>query len=231
MCGIVGFQNFEKVNFDCEKKLREITKTLNHRGPDYCGFWKSSSGNTFLGHTRLSIIDLSTNGSQPMVSINGRYVIVFNGEIYNYKLIKKDLKKKFDVKFNNETDTSVLLESISFLGLRKTLKLIEGMFAFALFDNKDESITLVRDRYGEKPLFYYFDENNFIFSSELKAIKKFFEKQKLEIDSESSKLFSCLGYIPAPLTIFKKTYKVLPAQIIKIKEKKNNRKREILGFR
>ena len=90
----------------------------------------------------------------------------------------------------------------------------------ALFDKKDESITLVRDRYGEKPLFYFFDENNFIFSSELKAIKKFFEKQKLEIDSESSKLFSCLGYIPAPLTIFKKTYKVLPAQIIKIKEKK-----------
>ena len=89
-----------------------------------------------------------------MVSINGRYVIVFNGEIYNYKLIKKDLKKEFDVKFNNETDTSVLLESISFLGLRKTLKLIEGMFAFALFDKKDESITLVRDRY-EKPLFLF----------------------------------------------------------------------------
>ena len=114
MCGIVGFQNFKKVNFDCEKKLREITKTLNHRGPDFSGFWKSSNGNTFFGHTRLSIIDLSTNGSQPMVSINGRYVIVFNGEIYNYKLIKKDLKKEFDVKFNNETDTSVLLESISF---------------------------------------------------------------------------------------------------------------------
>ncbi len=230
MCGIVGFQNFKKVNFDCEKKLREITKTLNHRGPDFCGFWKSSNGNTFFGHTRLSIIDLSTNGSQPMVSINGRYVIVFNGEIYNYKLIKKDLKKKFNVKFNNETDTSVLLESISFLGLRKTLKLIEGMFAFALFDKKDESITLVRDRYGEKPLFYFFDENNFIFSSELKAIKKFFEKQKLEIDSESCKLFSCLGYIPAPLTIFKKTYKVLPAQIIKIKEKKIIEKEKYWGL-
>ncbi len=230
MCGIVGFQNFAKVNFDCIKKLEQITKTLNHRGPDYCGFWKCDNGNTFLGHTRLSIIDLSENGSQPMISLNGRYVIVFNGEIYNYKSIKKDLEKKFNVKFNNETDTSVLLESISVIGLRQTLKLIEGMFAFALFDKKEESITLVRDRYGEKPLFYFFDEKNLVFSSELKAIRKFFDRQNMEIDSQSSQLYSCLGYIPAPKTIFKKTYKVLPSELIKIKDKKIIKKEKYWGF-
>ncbi len=220
MCGIVGFQNFQKVSFNCENKLEEITKTLSHRGPDSYGFWKNNKENIFFGHTRLSIIDLSLNGSQPMVSINGRYVIAFNGEIYNYKIIKKELEKKFHVKFFNETDTTVLLESISNFGLKKTLRIIEGMYAFALFDKKDESTTLVRDRYGEKPLFYYFDEKYFVFASELKAIKKFFNKENLNIDNNSTKLYSCLGYIPAPLTIYKKTFKVLPAQIVKIKNKK-----------
>ncbi len=215
MCGITGFQTFKKVNFDSQKKIEIITKILDHRGPDSVGYWHNESKNIYLGHTRLSIIDLSPHGNQPMQSLDGRYVMVFNGEIYNYRFLKEKLIKKFNIKFRNETDTTVLLESISLIGLKKTIQSLEGMFAFALYDKKQDSIYLVRDRFGEKPLFYFLDNNFLIFASELKSIKNFFNNTKLRINSLSCQLFSCLGYIPAPLTIYEQTFKVMPAEIIK----------------
>ncbi len=216
MCGIVGFQMFKKTN-NHRKKLDCLVNSLIHRGPDSRGVWIDKQNKIFLGHTRLSIIDLSQKGNQPMQSHDRRYVIVFNGEIYNYQILKKELTLKYDAKFRTETDTEVLLESISLVGLKKTLERLEGMFAFALWDKKNNSFHLVRDRFGEKPLFYFLDNDYFIFSSELKSIKKFFQKSYLQINSLSCNLFSCLGYIPAPLTIYKKTFKVLPSEILTIR--------------
>ena len=134
------------------------------------------------------------------------------------KILKKELTLKYDAKFRTETDTEVLLELISLVGLKKTLERLEGMIAFALWDKKNNSFHLVRDRFGEKPLFYFLDNDYFVFSSELKSIKKFFQKSYLQINGLSCNLFSCLGYIPAPLTIYKKTFKVLPSEIITIKD-------------
>ena len=216
MCGIVGFQMFKKTN-NHRKKLDCLVNSLIHRGPDSSGVWIDKQKKIFLGHTRLSIIDLSQRGNQPMQSLDGRYVIVFNGEIYNYLILKKELTLKYDAKFRTETDTEVLLELISLVGLKKTLERLEGMFAFALWDKKNNSFHLVRDRFGEKPLFYFLDNDYFVFSSELKSIKKFFQKSYLQINGLSCNLFSCLGYIPAPLTIYKKTFKVLPSEILTIR--------------
>lgn len=216
MCGIVGFQMFKKTN-NHRKKLDCLVNSLIHRGPDSSGVWIDKQKKIFLGHTRLSIIDLSQRGNQPMQSLDGRYVIVFNGEIYNYQILKKELTLKYDAKFRTETDTEVLLELISLVGLKKTLERLEGMFAFALWDKKNNSFHLVRDRFGEKPLFYFLDNDYFVFSSELKSIKKFFQKSYLQINGLSCNLFSCLGYIPAPLTIYKKTFKVLPSEILTIR--------------
>ncbi len=220
MCGILGFQLFNKGKTSYRKKLDTLIDSLSHRGPDSNGFWIDNDKRIYLGHTRLSIIDLSEKGTQPMQSNNGRYMIVFNGEIYNYQILRQQLIKKFNVKFKNKTDTAVLLESIAINGLKNTLKKLEGMFAFALWDKKKKSLYFARDRFGEKPLFYYLDSNFLVFSSELKTIKKFFNNSNLEINNMSCSLFASLGYIPAPLTIYKKTFKVLPSEIIEINNHK-----------
>ena len=125
---------------------------MTHRGPDSFGYWSSKENNVFLGHRRLSILDLSKHGDQPMTSSCGRYVITFNGEIYNFIELQNDLKKKFNIKFKNKTDTIVLLELISKFGLRKALEKLEGMFAFGLWDKKEKKlfwpeIDLVKNHY------------------------------------------------------------------------------------
>ena len=137
MCGISGFFLNFKVD---EKLLKKITQTIYHRGPDSMGFWFSEDDGVYMGHTRLSILDLSDKGNQPMKSSCGRYIISFNGEIYNFKDRAKDLKIKFGITFENGTDTIVLLELISRYGLEKALSLIEGMFAFALWDTKKKKV-------------------------------------------------------------------------------------------
>ena len=163
MCGVTGFiLKKVKKNFDFQKKIIEMTKTLSHRGPDGMGVWISQNDGLFLGHRRLSIFDLSPNGDQPMHSLCGRYVISFNGEIYNFKILRSELEAKFKKKFLNNTDTQVLLELVSVFGLENALKKIEGMFAFVIWDKKLKNLTLARDRYGEKPLFYYNDEEKLI---------------------------------------------------------------------
>jgi len=214
MCGIVGFQLFKTKKINPEKSLKEITNLLSHRGPDTKGYWKNEDDKLYIGHTRLSIVDLSNDGNQPMESFDGRYVIVFNGEIYNYKSLKNKLNTK-KPKLENVSDTRILLELISHYGVKKTLSFIEGMFAFMVWDKKEKTIYISRDVYGEKPLFYYCENDSLIFSSELKCIKRFLGS-KLEINNESMQLYSSLGYIPAPFTIFKKVKKVLPGELITI---------------
>ena len=150
MCGIAGFI---REDISREETIKKMNSRLQHRGPDAEGFWMDSESGITLGHKRLSIVDLSENGAQPMHSADGRYVIVFNGEIYNAPEIKKELKKEgFGATYRGTSDTEVLLNAFSFWGIDKTVEKMKGMFALALYDRKERCLSLIRDRVGEKPL-------------------------------------------------------------------------------
>ena len=218
MCGIAGIiQNYNKL--DLNKEIISITDVLSHRGPDNMGHWVSKSNNIALGHTRLSIIDLSQNGNQPMHSKNQRYVISFNGEIYNYIELKNKLMTKANISWKSTTDTEVILQLLEFYTFEETLKLLQGMFAISIWDNKENCLYLARDIAGEKPLYYSANENFFIFASELKSIKKslFFND---EINKES--VFNLInhGYISAPNSIFNNTKKLEPGNYLVFNQKK-----------
>ena len=218
MCGITGVFFFKNNKSFSLSSIKEMTTSLAHRGPDSFGYWSSEDNNVFFGHRRLSILDLSKYGDQPMTSSCGRYVITFNGEIYNFSELQKGLKNKFNINFKNKTDTIVLLELISKLGLRKALDQVEGMFAFGLWDKKQKKLFLVRDRFGEKPLFFYKHSNFIVFSSELKSLSKF-PLINLKISRRSSYYYSVLGYVPAPLSIYENIFKVMPAEVISFRNK------------
>ncbi|MGH2553472.1 MAG: asparagine synthase (glutamine-hydrolyzing), partial [Chitinophagaceae bacterium] len=177
MCGIAGIIQSDLSGFSKEH-LKKMTGALAHRGPDGEGLWQNEKGNVLFGHRRLSIIDLSNAGHQPMhltpaLSINGeggvhRYSIIHNGEIYNYIELKEDLKKKGYV-FHSQTDTEVIVASYDCWGDECTDH-FDGMFAFAIWDEKKNELFAARDRFGEKPFFYFFDGSNFLFASEMKAL-------------------------------------------------------------
>ncbi len=206
MCGIAGYYDQKGVDPDT---LIKMNKILSHRGPDDEGIWKSD----YIGfaHTRLSIIDLSQNGRQPMQSQSGRYTIVFNGEIYNHREIRKNIP----IKWNSSTDTETLIESIQYFGLEQTLKKIEGMFAFALYDKKKDQLFLVRDPLGQKPLYYGHLNNKFFFASELKAFKAI-QGLDLKINRNSLSSFIKSGYIECPYSIYKKIYKLKPGYLLNL---------------
>ena len=157
MCGITGFCTFDnKNNFkELNNIINKMSNSLHHRGPDDKGVWIDSDNGVALGHKRLSIIDLSKSGHQPMISNNGRYVISFNGEIYNYKKLKKDLKETGYI-FKSKSDTEVILSAIEKWGIINSLKKFDGMFAFGIWDRKKNELWLSRDKIGEKPLYYGF---------------------------------------------------------------------------
>ena len=228
MCGVSGYFFFNNKKNHLES-LIDVTNNIVHRGPDHTGFWSSQQDGIYIGHTRLSILDLTEKGNQPMKSICGRYVISYNGEIYNFKNKKNDLKKS-GVKIQNGTDTAVLLELIVQHGLKRAITMIEGMFAFALWDNRLKKLYLVRDRFGEKPLFYFKTNECIIFGSELKIIKNQ-SLFSLEISKKASFYYSLLGYIPAPFTIYKDVFKVMPSQIIEIDKSKNFDESKYFSFR
>ena len=175
MCGISGF--FLLNNFSTHREslqtLRNMTNVLRHRGPNASGYWSSEKDNIYLGHRRLSIIDLSKSANQPMCSNNERYIIIFNGEIYNFKKLKNELKSSFNVKFKTQSDTEVILELIVQFGFRKALDKIIGMFSLAVWDKKEKNLFLAIDPLGKKPLYWAMDEKNLIFASEIKSILKF----------------------------------------------------------
>lgn len=213
MCGLVGFI-CNKDNNQLINDLKKSTKSLIHRGPERSGVWISN--NVGLGHTRLSILDLNLSASQPMVSMNKRYTIAYNGEIYNYKEIVTQLPNKV----NENSDTRVILEAISHFGLKKSLTLFNGMFAFALWDNKEQELFLVRDSVGVKPLHYAILPNGIIFGSEIKALKHFSHFSRT-ISEEGALEFFTHQYIPSPLTIYKDCHKVKPGEVIIINKKLN----------
>jgi asparagine synthase (glutamine-hydrolysing) len=193
MCGIAGVAG----SLNAEDLVRRMTRSLEHRGPDGEGYFTSPG--IALGHRRLAILDLSDAGSQPMTSPEGRWTIVFNGEIFNYLELKADL----DGPFQSSTDTEVLLQACAQWGVERALQAAVGMFAFALWDAEHRTLTLARDRVGEKPLVYYCDNAIFAFASELKALRAMHQQQ---LDPFAVDAYLALGYVPAPLSIFRHTW-------------------------
>ena len=171
MCGIAGFlQRTAEVDEPLERLAQTMADTLTHRGPDDSGTWADSAAGIALGHRRLSIIDLSAAGHQPMLSANGRFVVSYNGEIYNHVDLRKELESQGSV-FRGHSDTEVIVEGFAQWGIPETLSRIIGMFALAVWDRETRSLTLIRDRLGIKPLYWGQFGGTFVFGSELRAIR------------------------------------------------------------
>lgn len=211
MCGITGIYAFNTIGHLHTINLARATAALSKRGPDSQGLFTHEK--TGLGHRRLSIIDTSSDGNQPMTDASGRYTIVFNGEIFNFLELKKDLEVLGQT-FQSHSDTEVLL----YLYIRegeKCLEKLNGFFALAIYDKEENSLFIARDRMGIKPLLYVLDEDKLLFASEMKAIMGFGISKTL--DAAALQLYFQLTYIPAPLTIFKEVKKLLPGHFAKIK--------------
>ena len=191
MCGIVGFIDFNKKLSN--EKLINMTDVIHHRGPDDSGysFFEKEFANIGLGHRRLSILDLSAHGHQPMQYEN--FEIIFNGEVYNFKEIKEELT---EYSFFSDSDTEVILKAFHKWGIKAVDK-FNGMFAIAIYDKENEKITLIRDRTGIKPLYYYKNDNLFLFGSESKSFYQCDDFEK-DIDFNALAQFFHYGYIPQP---------------------------------
>lgn len=214
MCGVSGIYNFDKSNVSKED-VQELTQKLIHRGPDYGNIFLHN--NLGIGHRRLSIIDVSSKAHQPMSTKDNRYHIVFNGEIYNFLELKEELITK-GCKFLTESDTEVLLEGYAFEGV-DFIKKLNGMFAFAIYDKESYDIILARDRFGIKPLYFFNDNNRFIFSSEIEPIKKVVNK-KLNINKQALSEYMWFGNPLGDNTIYKEIKEVSPATIMKVSTNK-----------
>jgi asparagine synthase (glutamine-hydrolysing) len=216
MCGITGFWDIAtRSNYEERIELiQRMTKTLYHRGPDSDGVWIDRDVAISLGHRRLSILDLSPLGHQPMQSENQRYMLVFNGEIYNFKELTTELIA-LGHRFRGSSDTEVMLAAFTEWGIEPAVQKFTGMFAFALWDRQEQTLHLGRDRIGEKPLYYGTIDRTFIFASELKALKTHPNWQG-KIDRNALGLFFKYNYIPAPHTIYQDIFKLLPGTILTI---------------
>ncbi len=210
MCGLAGFLDLAARHSD--ERLHEIAgrmaRTLRHRGADDAGTWIDATCRVALGHQRLAILDLSPRGHQPMLSACARFVIVFNGEIYNVAAVRRTLQQSGH-RFLGHSDTEVMVEAISEWGVTRALTELNGMFAFAVWDRHERVLHLGRDRVGEKPLYYGWHGGTFMFASELKALVAHPEFQG-EIDRDVLALYFRHNYVPAPFSIYKRIYK-LPA--------------------
>jgi len=211
MCGIVGFWSTKKSEVT-SNALHAMAAAISHRGPDDSGIWIDNHFGLGLAHRRLAIVDLSPAGHQPMHSISRRHVIVFNGEIYNHLEIRASLS---DHPWVGHSDTETLLAAIERFGLEDTLKRAVGMFAMAVWDRVSGTLTLVRDRLGEKPLYYGLSQGTLFFASELKAIKECKEFDAA-IDRNALALLMRHNYIPAPHSIYKNIKKLLPGTTLSL---------------
>lgn len=220
MCGIAGFYQKELSVESMQSIIDSMSSTLVHRGPDAGGSWLDHNNGIALGHRRLSILDLSPTGHQPMLSASGRFSIVFNGEIYNHLDLRNHLAaegRQPDWRGNSDTET--LLYCFLVWGIEKTLKSAVGMFALALWDRQERHLTLARDRFGEKPLYYGEVQGGVFFASELKALKKY-PGASFNIDSMSIPFLLRQSCIPAPYTIYKNIKKLLPGHYLTIRIEK-----------
>ena len=206
MCGIAGIVTRDGAPSD-EGLLRRMSAAIAHRGPDAEGIWRASG--VGFAHRRLSIIDLSADGNQPMTDVTGRFAIIFNGEIYNFQELKKELEQKGS-RFQTKSDTEVILEGYRQWG-PECVKRLRGMFAFALWDSQERSLMIARDRVGKKPLFYHLALNGDLrFASELKALASVVP---MVPDLQAVRLFLGLQYVPAPRTGFVGIEQLLPGSL------------------
>ncbi len=223
MCGIAGFCNFKG---DWRRNIERMCDRMQYRGPDASGVWASDDHRVVLGHRRLAIVDLTPTGAQPMVSRDGRYVIAYNGEIYNHADIRKRLlAENRTPAFRGTSDTETLLEAAAAYGLADTLKMAKGMFAIALYDREEHALFLARDRIGEKPLYYGILKDNinngendgsFVFASDLNSIASldgFTNPVNVDILGD----YMRYGYISAPYSIYRGIWKLEPGKILKVK--------------
>lgn len=217
MCGIAGFLGFDGLERP-ESVLGAMTDAIAHRGPDADGHWYDADASVALGHRRLSIIDLSPAGHQPMVSATGRLVIVFNGEIYNFQDLRRQLDADVvNIAWRGNSDTEVLLAGIEHWGLEGCLSRLNGMFAFAVWNRHERTLALARDRIGEKPLYYGSSGRAFVFGSELKALAAH-TQWRPRIDRGALSLFMRHGYVPAPYTIFEGVAKLPPGHFVVVRD-------------
>ncbi len=221
MCGFIGSLGNDGLD---EEILKKMTLSLNHRGPDSNAYWLDKESNFSFGHTRLSIQDTSEKGAQPMHSFTGRYVISFNGEIYNHLSLRSEIEEDIQMrgmKWSSRSDTETILSLVEVIGIPKTLSKLNGMFSFALWDKKEKKLTLARDRIGEKPLYYGWQKNNFVFGSELKAIKinPNFENK---LNYKAISMFMRYSYIPEPESIYDGINKLIPGTYISINSNTKN---------
>ena len=208
MCGFAGFVS-QQCAFDADRVMGEMGAAIVHRGPDHEGAWFRGDLGLGLVHRRLSIQDLSSQGAQPKVSSSGRYVIAFNGEIYNFRALRRDLEKD-GAKFTGQSDTEVMLAAFDAWGVEQALERFNGMFAFALVDQQERKLILARDRMGEKPLYYGWQQGVLLFGSELKALRAH-PAWNGEVDRNALTLLLRHNLIPAPHTIYKGVAKLPPA--------------------
>jgi len=219
MCGIAGTLGANFDNIDAlTQKLHLMTRVLSHRGPDQNGIWIDEKSGVSLGHTRLSILDLSQFGAQPMTSHSGRFVIVFNGEVYNFNTLRLQLiNEGYAYKWLGNSDTEVVLACVEHWGIRTALKNFTGMFAFALWDKQDKALFLARDRIGEKPLYYGRQGKNWFFASELKSIKS--HPDFTPVRSRLAEWYYLrFGYVPAPHCIYSDINKLEPGHFVCLNE-------------
>ena len=216
MCGITGFLGFPANAMDPERVLRSMAAAIAHRGPDDEGTWLDAENEIALGHRRLSIVDLSPQGHQPMLSADGRYVMVFNGEIYNFRDIREELELTgIAPAWRGHSDTEVLLAAVSGWGVDAAIPRLSGMFSIALWDRRERSLALIRDRVGEKPLYYGWWRGTFFFASELKALRRWPDWQP-EINRDAIAILLRHNYVPAPYSIYHNVYKLMPGAIARI---------------
>lgn len=221
MCGIYGLTlNFvNHLNNDINKIIDTFSQNLSHRGPDDNGFLKYK--NLLLGHTRLSIVELSENGSQPMISESGNYILIFNGEIYNHHILRNELNKNFKINWKGMSDTETLLCMIEYFGISKSLNMIDGMFAFAIYNVKESILYLARDIYGEKPLYYAFLDDNLIFASEVQPIVKCFPNLNKISRSNFHENFD-ISFLLGDKTIYSDVKSLLPGTYLSYIVNQNN---------
>lgn len=213
MCGIAGIlsENSHKNAYF----VNQMAQRLRHRGPDSHGAWIDSQAGIALSHRRLAILDLSSHGAQPMESPQGRFVISYNGEIYNHTALKNRVEEVKETSWRGHSDTEILLAAIETFGIQKALEYANGMFAFALWDKESRTLTLARDRMGEKPLYVGWVSDSIAFCSEPSAFRCLPDWTG-EIDEPALGHLLRYGFIPAPLSIFKKIYKLPPAHVIQL---------------
>ncbi|MBO5564802.1 MAG: asparagine synthase (glutamine-hydrolyzing) [Lachnospiraceae bacterium] len=213
MCGIAGLIRYGSRS---EENIERMKKRMVHRGPDAEGTWHNEEKDVWFGHRRLAILDLTETGAQPMTSRSGKKTIVYNGEIYNYLTLKEALKAHGVDSFRGGSDTEVILEAFDTLGYEETLRQMKGMFAIAVYEHDTGDIYLMRDRVGEKPLYYGFVGDAFAFASEIGCIAEI-EGFSNPIHKEVLPIYFSHGYIPAPYTIYEGIRKLEPGKMLVIR--------------